>query len=210
MPHKSYRLIGKCNIDKSVNICSGSIIGKQFRPLLEGEPILVNSQTVIGKESYVGYNSIIGAGTIISDGVIVDDACIIENDVVIKNNTLVIYRSQICSEAIIGLDCVIGGFIAERVKIGDSSRVFGKIVHSHRKTKLGWDNPDAEEPSAIIHDNVFIGFDAKIIGGIKIERGAYICAGAIVTKNVPQDHVAFGTNKIMHLNKWKGQPLIIE
>ena len=34
-------------------------------------------------------------------------------------------------------------------------------------------------------DNAVIGFDALVIGPVKIGSNSYVCAGAILSKNVP-------------------------
>lgn len=200
----AFTKIGTCHIDPSAKICSGAVIGKTFRPLLGGSAEESVDTTTIEKEVYVGYYSIVGSGTVIKEKVILDDFSIIECDVTLGSSTLVIYRAQICNEASIGEECVIGGFVAERVVVGKKSRVFGSIVHSQHDPKIAWDDPDAEEGSAIIGDEVFIGFNATVVGPIEIESGAYICAGAIVTKNVPPLHVASGVNKIIPYSEWQG------
>ena len=43
-----------------------------------------------------------------------------------------------------------------------------------------------------IEDNVWIGINATILAGIKIGKGAVVCAGAIVTKDVPPYSVVAG------------------
>lgn len=196
--------IGKCFIDPTVKICTGAVIGKPFRPLIG---ITVNDEeleTVIGPQGYVGYYSLVGSGTVIEAGVVLDDFSVIECSVNIGQNALVIYHAQICNEARIGRDCVIGGFVAERVVVGNRSRVFGKIVHSQHNPSLRWDAPEAEEGSATIEDDVFIGFDAIVIGQVNVGAGAYICAGSIVTRNVPSRYVAYGVNKIVPHSEWRG------
>ena len=192
-------------IDPSAKICSGAVIGKPFRPLLDGSAAdSLDGTTIIEKEVYVGYYSIVGSGTVIKEKVILDDFSTIECEVTLGSSTLVIYRAQICNEASIGEECVIGGFVAERVVVGKRSRVFGRIVHSQYNPRIAWDDPVAEEGSAIIGDDVFIGCDATVAGPITIESGAYICAGAVVTKPVPPQHVAYGVNKMIHYSKWQG------
>lgn len=140
----TFTKIGTCHIDSSAHVCSGAIVGKPFRPLMgfstEDSPDI----TTIGPGAYVGYYSVVGSGTVIEARVILDDFSIIECEVVLGSNTLVIYRAQICNEARIGRDCVIGGFVAERVVVGDRSRVFGRIVHSQHNPRIAWDAPEAE------------------------------------------------------------------
>ncbi len=197
--------IGTCRIDPSAQICSGAVIGKPFRPLLGLPSEDIDGDTIIEAKAYVGYCSLIGSGTVIEAGVVVDDFSIIECEVVLGQKTLVIYRAQICNDARIGRDCVIGGFVAERALVGDRSRVFGKIVHSQHNPSVAWDAPGAEEGSAVIKKDVFVGFDAIVVGEITIGAGAYICAGTIITRDVPPKHVAHGVNKVIPYSQWRGK-----
>lgn len=196
--------IGKCLIDTSAQVCHGAIIGKQYRPLVGFPQDNVEEQTVIRRNAFIGYYAVIGAGTIIDEGAVIDDYSVIECEVSIGKNTLVTYKSQICNEAQIGMNCVIGGFIGERVVIGDRSRVFGKIVHSQHNPNLPWDAHESEEKSAVIESDVFIGFDAIVVGGVKIGKGSYVCAGAIVTRNVPLGYVAHSVNRFVPFSDWRG------
>ena len=152
----------------------------------------------------MGYYSLIGAGTELGSRVIVDDQCSVECDVVIGERTLVIYRAQICSEATIGSGCVVGGFVAERTTIGDRARVFGKFVHSQHHPNSGWDSDESIEPSAVVGAGAFVGFGAKVIGRVNLGGGCYVCAGAIVTKDVPPGFIVRGVNELIKPEKWGG------
>lgn len=196
--------LGNCQIDDTARICWGAVLGKPFRPLLDGDAEATLEPTVIGPNTYVGYYAVVGSGSVLSSGAIVDDYCSIESEVKLGDRSLVIYRAQICNEARVGRDCVIGGFVAERVVIGDRARVFGKIVHSQRDPSHGWDAQEAIEPSAVVEAGAFVGFDALVIGEIVVGAKAYVCAGAIVTRNVPAGHVAHGVNKIVPIDEWNG------
>lgn len=44
----------------------------------------------------------------------------------------------------------------------------------------------------IIEDNVWIGINATILSGIRIGKGAVVCAGAVVTKDVPSYSIVAG------------------
>lgn len=204
MNRVTFDRIGICDIHPSAQICSGAVIGKPFRPLVGFSGEEPADKTIIGPGVYVGYYSIVGSGSAIDEKAIIDDFSIVECEVTLGTNTLVIYRAQICNEAHIGSECVIGGFVAERVVVGDRSRVFGKIVHSQYNPKTAWDSPGAEEGSAVIEEDVFIGFDAIVVGKIKVGVGAYVCAGAVITKDVPPQHVAHGVNKIIPYSEWPG------
>ncbi len=51
---------------------------------------------------------------------------------------------------------------------------------------------DIEFSPVTIHDNVWIGAGAKILGGVTISSGAVIGAGAVVTRDVPGNAVVAG------------------
>lgn len=60
------------------------------------------------------------------------------------------------------------------------------------------------EPSPVIHEDSFVGHGALVIGGIEIGPRAYVCAGAVVTRNVPAYHIASSVNQIIHYTEWRG------
>lgn len=199
-----FLVLGGSEIDQSSQIMKGAVIGKPFRKLLEGE-WKHNEQTIIAENTYIGYYSVIGGGSKIRAGTIIDDHCIIESEVGIGEKTLVIYKAQICNEAQIGNNCIIGGFIGERTLVGNNCRIFGQLIHNQYNPLLGWDSDEATENSAVIEDGVFIGFNAMVIGEVKIKKRAYICAGAIVTKDVPALSIVTGVNKIQCNSQWSGR-----
>jgi serine acetyltransferase len=192
--------IGECNIDPTAQIQLGSIVGKPFRQLLEGSRER-ESRTTIAAKAYVGYYAIIGCGSTIGENTIIDDRSTIESRVRIGKHSLIIYGAQLCNEVTIGDECVIGGFIGERTVVGNRCRIFGKTVHSQYDPSLGWDDENSMEPSPRINDSVFIGTGAVVVGNISLGPKAYICSGAVVTKNVPAFHIAKGFNEIVHYSK---------
>lgn len=199
----NFSKIGYCDINKTAEICVGSIIGKPYRKLMNGIKDDLE-KTSVGSDVYIGCYSIIGNGSVILDKVIVDDYCLIESRVRIGKSSLVTHRAQVCNDVTIGENCVIGGFIGERTIIGDHCRVFGKTLHSHHNPCLGWDDDEAMENAPVIGNSVFIGFNSLIIGGVKIGEKVYVCAGAIVTKDIPAFHIASGKNNFIHYSSWPG------
>lgn len=62
----------------------------------------------------------------------------------------------------------------------------GKNDHQYKEPcKLIWDSERGNNGVTIIEDDVWIGHNATIVGGLTIGKGAIIAAGAVVTKNVP-------------------------
>ena len=198
--------VGRCRIDPTADICAGAVLGKNYRPLIgfSSVPESTSEETVIGPKVYVGYYTVIGAGSVVEEGSIVDDFSIVECDVVIGQRTLVTYRAQICNDAQIGRNCVIGALIGERVKVGMGCRIFGEIIHAQHNPQIEWDAPEAQEGAAVIGDNAFVGFRAVVVGAVRLGAGAYVCAGAIVTRDVPPGHIVSGVNKIVSPKEWRG------
>src|SRR6266545_4892245 len=117
-------IVGKCVIDPTATVCEGAIIGKPFRPLLSGKQDIPGG-SVVNPKAHVGYYAIVGARSIVGRSTVIDDHCIVESDVELGASTLLIYRAQVCNEVTIGENCVIGGLIGERTRVGNYCRVFG-------------------------------------------------------------------------------------
>lgn len=156
------------------------------------------------KQLYVGPFAIVGEHVQIGERVIIDEYCRVGRGVQIDEDTLIIYRSSIGGEARIGKNCVIGGTISENCQVGDNCKIFGRIVHKHENSAISWDHHETVEPAVIVKDHSFVGFEALVAGGITVGPCAYICAGSIITKSVPANHIGFGLNKIIHYSEWNG------
>lgn len=160
-------------------------------------------KTTISKKCVIGSFVIIYNGTNIGDRTSVEDYCRIGERVKIGKNCRILYGAKIYDNSVVGDNSIIAGFCCDRAKIGKHVRLFGEMIHAHRKPHLGWD--DIIEKSPVIEDNVFVGFGAKIIGGIKIGKNSYITSGAIVTKNVPPKSVVSGIDEIIPHSGWSGK-----
>lgn len=68
-----------------------------------------------------------------------------------------------------------------------------------------WDADEAQEVSPTIEDDAFVGWGATIVGPATIGRGAYVCAGAIVTRSVPDGMIVSGTNQVHSPHEWRGE-----
>ena len=185
------------------------------------ETVLVGEFSVIGKDSHyshglkktsvakgakIGSHVIIYRAASIGEDTEVEDFCRIGEGASIGNNCRLIYGTKIYGEVIIGDNCIIAGFICEDVKIGDNCRIFGELIHSHRinpnrfhDLAETWDK--GGEAAPVIGNNVFIGFGAKIIGGIAIGNGSYILPNAIVNKDVPANMQVKNINQMEPIKK---------
>lgn len=190
-------------IDPTAILSPTAILGRPYRVLQNGTR-MPSGPTTIGEHCYVGEYCVVGQGVTLGDRSIVDDYVKIEDDVRIGADSLLNYRATVCIGAQIGSSSVIGGFICEYSEIGEGSRVFGSLVHSYRNPALSWDDPSAQEGSPVLRRRSFVGFGAVVVGSVVLGEYSYVCAGAAVTRSVPDRHIAFATNQLVSFDEWKG------
>ena len=127
----------------------------------------------------------------------------------IGDNTRIGAFVEIQKNAVIGRNCKISShtFICEGVTIGDNCFISHGVVFINDKYPKAV-NPNGNLESendwkerfikTKIYNNVSIGSNATILGGIIIGEGALIGAGSVVTKNVlPNSIVAGNPAKII-------------
>ncbi len=191
-------------IDPTAQIAPTAVIGSPFRPLLGGRQLRVDRDTVIAAGAWVGQFTTIGRGVTIGASSMVEDYVGIEAGTVIGERVVVASRAWVGIGVTVGDDSVIKGHIGDSARIGARCRIAGDLIHRQLDPSLGWDDPDSAEPAPIVADGAFVGWHAVVIGGVNIGAGAYVCAGALVTRDVPAGHIASGRNQIMHPSRWPG------
>jgi UDP-2-acetamido-3-amino-2,3-dideoxy-glucuronate N-acetyltransferase len=185
-------------------IAPTAIIGNPFRPLLDGREVRVNRATEIGAGVWIGHYTTVGQGVTIGAGSILEEFVVIQAQSEIGSRVVVTNRSRICMGVTVGDDSVIRGHVGDNSRIGAGCRIAGDLIHRQLDPSIPWDDPTAEEPAPVIGDGVFVGWRALVVGGVNIGEGAYICAGALITKDVPAWHIAYGRNQIAHPDHWAG------
>jgi serine O-acetyltransferase len=81
------------------------------------------------------------------------------------------------------------------IVIHDAAQIGENVVIGHQVTIGGRDLTVSVAPQ--IEDGVYIGAGAKILGAIRIGRGATVGANAVVTKDVPSRATVIGANRIL-------------
>lgn len=188
----------------TAQIAPTAIIGNSFRPLLDGRQLEIYQPPVLGTGVWIGHYATVGHGVTIGAGSILEDYVGIQPGAEIGSRVLVASRSWIGLGATVGSDSVIKGHIGDHARIGANCRISGDLIHRQLDPSIPWDDPAAEEPAPIVGDGAFVGWRALVIGGIYIGEGAYICAGALITKDIPAGQIAYGRNQTMHPSSWPG------
>jgi acetyltransferase-like isoleucine patch superfamily enzyme len=191
-------------IDPTAQIAPTAVIGCPYRPLLDGRQVRFDRGPVIGAGVWIGQFAAIGQGVMIGRNALIEDYAGIQAGTVIGERVVVASRSWLGIEVMVGDDSVIKGHVGDCARIGARCRVAGDLIHRQLDPSQGWDDPGSEEPAPVVADGAFIGWRAVVVGGVNIGAGAYVCAGALVTRDVPPGHIACGRNQIMHPGNWPG------
>ena len=77
--------------------------------------------------------------------------------------------------------------------------VLGSRVTVMHQVTIGSQHP-ADPGVPVIEDNVFIGAGAKVLGPVRIGRGATVGANAVVTRDVPSHCTVVGANRILGMD----------
>lgn len=91
---------------------------------------------------------------------------------------------------IIGDNCFLDG--RAKLTIGDNVDIASQVLIYNSEHDINSENFDPIEEPVEIGDYVFIGPRAIILPGVKIEKGAIIAAGAVVTENVESGKIVGG------------------
>ncbi|TDQ00645.1 DapH/DapD/GlmU-related protein [Labedaea rhizosphaerae] len=177
------------------------IRGEQLKPgsVLVGEPVAIGARCVIGN------HVVIHEGVRVSNDCVIDDRVRVGYNSSIGDRTRIAYGAYLCDRVSIGEDACVAGFVCDGTRIGDRSTVMGELVHEYSQPHKGWWEVD-EEPPVIDVDSV-VGYGARVVGAVRIGPRSYVAAGAVVTKDVPPEHVATGVNVHTPADRWTGRKL---
>lgn len=140
-----------------------------------GLPCPGKSECAVGDGALIGAFCAISMGAELGKNVTLDPYCRVD-DARVGDRTKLLYGARIHSEARVGSDSIIGGNVPDRTVVGDRVRHFGRLAHIPR----GADWDDDEDPSPRIGNDVFIGTNAMVVGGVTIGDCSSVGAGAAV------------------------------
>jgi serine O-acetyltransferase len=80
------------------------------------------------------------------------------------------------------------------IVIHGNTRIGDDVVIGHQVTLGG---RDLTNVAPHVEDGVYIGAGAKILGAVRIGRGATVGANAVVTKDVPAGATVVGANRLL-------------
>lgn len=118
----------------------------------------------------------------------------------IHNRNIVRYGCEIYPQATIGeglyIPHCVGIVVGSTTIIGKNCTLYPNVVFG-AKYSPGQKNPQGRR-HALVGDNCTFGANASIIGAITIGNNVSVGAGAVLTKDVPDDTVVVSTNVHIH------------
>jgi len=159
----------------------------------------LQGRTVIGEGSSIGPNCIIRDSTIGSRCKVVAsvmDGAVVEDDVDMGPFARLRKGAHLAQHVHMGnFGEVKDSYLAPGVKVGHFSYIGNANIGPNTNIGAGTItcNYDGEKKNATeIGEDVFIGSDTMLVAPVRIGSGAKTGAGAVVTKDVPEDSLAVG------------------
>jgi len=182
-------------IKDNVEVFPGAYIGKEpkgagatARPIKFNKKVLINSNCSIGPHAVIFYDVEIGDNTLIGDGASIREQVRIGSHCIISRYVTINYNSKIGNNTKI-MDM---SHITGNVVIGDN--VFMSIMVSSANDNILVERIYDEKLilGPMIEDDASIGASAVLLPGVKIGKGAFVGAGAVVTKDVHSHTLVMG------------------
>lgn len=161
-----------------------------------------------GTPVVVGERCLVANHVVLYEGVQVGRDCFLEDrvrvgyDSTIGEGSRLVYGAYVCDRVTIGSDARVAGFVCDASTIGDRCTVMGELVHEYTRPHVGWWDVDEESPT--VEPDSVVGYGSRVVGGVTIGPRSYVAAGAVVTKDVPADHVVTNVNVHTPADQWTG------
>jgi acetyltransferase-like isoleucine patch superfamily enzyme len=179
----------KVSIGDGCRILDGAVIGRL--PISTGTIALPLTKDYlslkIGPGCVIGCNSVLYTGVTLGNQVLICDSCVVREGTVLEDQVVLGGFVYIQREGRIGkrsrvspLGAIIG-IVEEDVFIGsgyacaDDNDIY--------LTRFGFQSPPRQYP--IIRRLAVVGPNATMLPGVEVGEGAFVAAGAVVTKDVP-------------------------
>ena len=196
--------------------------------LMDATRVDVRGEVEAGKDCSVDVNVIFEGKVTLGKNVTIKSNVVLQ-DVSIGDNSIIDSFSHL-SSATVGSNCNIGPYarLREGSEIGNNAKV-GNFVET-KKTKLGdgakanhlaylgdadigdktnigagtitcnYDGTNKHQTT--IGEESFIGTNSSLVAPVNIGKGAYIGAGSVITKDVPDEALAVGRGKQVTKEDW--------
>ena len=156
----------------------GIVLGLRYKegcsPFKVGDGVVIRTGTIIyadvvaGNDFQTGHNVVIREKTVFGSHIVIGTNTVIDGHVIIGNFVKIESNCYIPAHVTIG----------SRVFIGP-----GVVLTNDRYPQKMRDQYKPEGP--IIEDGVTLGAGVVVVPGVRIGKGSFVAAGAVVTKDIP-------------------------
>ena len=196
--------------------------------LMDASRVDLRGEVKAGKDCTIDVNVILEGNILLGENVTIKSNVVLQ-DVSIGDNTIIEAFSHL-SSATVGSSCSIGPYarLREGSEIGNNAKI-GNFVEI-KKTKLGdgakanhlaylgdaeignnvnigagtitCNYDGANKHKTTIGENSFIGTNSSLVAPVNIGKGAYVGAGSVITKDVPDESLAVARGKQVIKEDW--------
>ena len=196
--------------------------------LMDASRVDLRGEVSAGKDCSIDVNVILEGKITLGENVTIKSNTIL-CDVTIGDNSVIEAFSHL-SSAVVGSNCSIGPYarLREGSEIGNNAKI-GNFVET-KKTKLGegakanhlaylgdadiGDNANigagtitcnydgTNKHKTTVGENSFIGTNSSLVAPVNIGKGAYVGAGSVITKDVPDESLAVARGKQVIKEDW--------
>jgi UDP-2-acetamido-3-amino-2,3-dideoxy-glucuronate N-acetyltransferase len=142
-----------------------------------GDGVVIDAGCTIGDNCFIGHNTVIRKGVTIGNNTVIGHLCVVESDTTIGDRVLIHCQCHITKDVVIEDDVFMG------VLVGMTNT--NRIVHG-RNIDLKIEGPKIKRAARI-------GSGVMLMPGVVVGENAQVGLGSIVTKNIPDREVWFGT-----------------
>ena len=196
--------------------------------LMDASRVDLRGEVSAGKDCSIDVNVILAGKITLGENVTIKSNVIL-CDVTIGDNSVIEAFSHL-SSAMVGSNCSIGPYarLREGSEIGNNAKI-GNFVET-KKTKLGegakanhlaylgdadignnanigagtitcnYDGTNKHKTT--VGENSFIGTNSSLVAPVNIGKGAYVGAGSVITKDVPDESLAVARGKQVIKEDW--------
>lgn len=161
------------------------VVVRQPKKIELGESVVVSEYCILDGRSSADTRSLtLGDRTILSNNVMLsckDGSISIGKDVGINAQTII--QSTSGNAVVIGDDCVIG----QRCLI-----IGGGNYDISDKDRLTRVSPIIDDGGIVVEENVWLGANVSVLGGVTVAHGSVAGAGALLSRSVPPFSVCTG------------------
>jgi acetyltransferase-like isoleucine patch superfamily enzyme len=173
-------ILGKCCvIAPTARIIPNEDDGGHFGPVEIGEGAIVREGVVLSTGVRIGRRVLIGHHCVLRRRVRIGDDSVLSHLISIQHDVTIGARVRISS-----LTHLTGGSVIE-----DDVQI-GAGVTTVDDNDMAW--RDAALRASIFRRGCKIGSGTTILGGLEIGANAFVGAGSVVTRSIPENVVAFG------------------